>query len=555
MDFLDRFLPFSLRQNPRSLRLARLIVGTCGILSCVLSLTLAARLVIGPLAPAALALALISIAGFTAVPFLLHRSASLWIAGWLTTCIFLVLCVTQMVLAGGPNAPVAVLLPLIPLLATHLVGPGTGRWTAGILVAAVAAVVVLQRLGFQLPRRNLNAEEDLLAHGLLLIVATLLVTLLTVSFEHQRKLLEGELRQTDALYRRLFDQTKDMVALTKPSGRLIDVNQAGVDLDGFPSREAFLKADLRSLYIHPEQREELVRQLEEHGFVRNYESHQIGPDGKARIVQGTTTAVRDGRGRISHYLAILRDVTEERRAAQERERIVRELERKNRDLESFSYAVSHDLKSPLFTIRGFLELLRDDAQSGDFEQVLEDLDHILRTTEQMQVMVDGLLLLAQVGTRRESWTSQPLTEIAREVVELLAGRLRQNEIEIRIDPDLPFAYGDRILLTRLLQNLIDNAAKFLEGREAPWIEVGCRLDGEKQVIFVRDNGPGIALPDQEKIFGLFSKLNKEAEGTGVGLALVKKVVEIHGGEVWVESDGPGQGATFYFTLPAKASPV
>ena len=184
-------------------------------------------------------------------------------------------------------------------------------------------------------------------------------------------------------------------------------------------------------------------------------------------------------------------------------------------------------------------------------QVLDDLDHILRTTERMQGMVDGLLTLAQVGARKESWTSQSLTDIAEEVAELLAGRLRQNRVDIRIDPNLPSVYGDRIMLSRLLQNPIDNAAKFLQGRESPWIEVGCRSEGGREVIFVRDNGPGIDAVHQEQIFGLFSKLNKEDEGTGIGLALVKKVVDIHGGEVWVESDGPGHGASFCFTLPVR----
>ena len=551
MELFDRFLPQSLRQNPRSLRRGRLVVGTCCTLFVVLSLSLFARLAIGPLAPAPLALALISIFGLALIPFLLLWNGSLLLAGWLTTCIFLVLCVAQMIWAGGPSAPVAVLLPLIPLLATHLVGPSTGRWTTGVLLAVVVAVLLLQRFGFDLPRRKLSSDEDALAHGLLLIVAILLITMLTVGYELQRKVLERELRQSDALYRRLFDQSKDMVALAKPSGRLVDVNQAGVDLYGFSSREAFLREDARNLYIHPEERRELVRRLEEQGFVRNYETLQKGPDGITRIVQGTTTAVRDDEGRISHYLAILRDVTAERRDAEERERIMRELERKNRELEGFSYAVSHDLKSPLFTIRGFLELLRDDAESGDLRQVLDDLEHILRTTERMQGMVDGLLTLAQVGARRESWTSQSLASIAEEVVELLAGRLLQNQVEVRIDPELPSVYGDRIMLSRLLQNLIDNAAKFLEGRASPWIEVGRRSDDGREVIFVRDNGPGIDTDHQEQIFGLFSKLNKEDEGTGIGLALVKKVIDIHGGEVWVESDGPGHGATFCFTLPLK----
>ena len=553
MDFLDRFLPPSLLQNPRTRRRGRLIVGTCAALFVVLGIGLVIRLAIRPLRPSALALAIISLAALIVLPWLLRRTGSLVLTGWLTTCIFSVLIVVEMIWAGGPDAPVAILVPLIPLLATHLVGPQTGRWTAGLLLLVIVVWTGLRVAGYELPTRDLTQGEDTMAHGLMVCLSIVLMTLLAAGYELQRKILEIELRQTDALYRRLFDQSKDMVALAKPSGRLLDVNQAGVELYGYRSRDAFLSTDVRELYANPKEREELLRRLERDGFVRNFETLQRRADGEVRVVQGTTTAVRDEKGRISHFLAIMRDVTEERNAAAERERMVRELERKNRDLESFTYAVSHDLKSPLFTIRGFLELLAGDARSGDISAVLDDIDHMLGTTEKMQALVDGLLQLAQVGATQDSLAPQSLAEICHEVMELLQGRLHQNGVQVKIQPDLPSVYGDRVLLSRLMQNLMDNAAKFLAGHEDPVIEIGRRLDGDKVVFFVRDNGPGIKEADKEKIFGLFSKLDREGVGTGVGLAIVKKVIDLHGGELWVESDGPGQGATFCFTVPTSPS--
>jgi signal transduction histidine kinase len=149
----------------------------------------------------------------------------------------------------------------------------------------------------------------------------------------------------------------------------------------------------------------------------------------------------------------------------------------------------------------------------------------------------------------------PFDEIAREAVELVRGRITERSIAIEIAPGLPVVYGDRTRLVQVMQNLIDNSTKFMGDQMKPRIEIGLAKYAEdgKPILFVRDNGIGISAQNQGKIFGLFNQISPGTEGTGVGLALVKRIIEVHGGEIWVESQGSGQGTTFSFSLPLAQS--
>ena len=142
-----------------------------------------------------------------------------------------------------------------------------------------------------------------------------------------------------------------------------------------------------------------------------------------------------------------------------------------------------------------------------------------------------------------------LDDLAREAIALLHGRLRAAHVRVEVRPGLPFVLGDRIRLLEVFQNLIENAVKFRSGQGDPLVEVGCRPGSDGPVVTVRDNGVGIDPRYHDRVFALFERLDPRVEGTGVGLALVKRIVEVHGGRVWVESEGAGQGSTFCFSLP------
>jgi len=234
-----------------------------------------------------------------------------------------------------------------------------------------------------------------------------------------------------------------------------------------------------------------------------------------------------------------------------RKQLILELENKNAELERFTYTVSHDLKSPLFTIRGFLGYLEQDALSGNLERLRGDILRITDATEKMQRLLNELLELSRVGRLKNESTQFPFEELVREATELVQGRIMERGIAIHIDPHLPAVYGDRPRLIEVLQNLLDNSAKFMGNQKEPRIEIGQQgEDAERDtpIFFVRDNGMGIAPEHFERVFGLFNKLDPKTDGTGIGLALVKRIIEVHGGRIWVRSE-MGKGASFYFTLP------
>ncbi len=233
----------------------------------------------------------------------------------------------------------------------------------------------------------------------------------------------------------------------------------------------------------------------------------------------------------------------------ERERLIEELERRNAELERFTYTVSHDLRSPLVTVRGFVDLLEKDLAAGATERVAQDLLRIRGATSTMEALLRELLELSRVGRVMNPPEDVSLDELAQQAKALLHERLRAANVRVVIEPGLPVVRGDRTRLLEVIQNLIENAVKFRSGQGDPVVEVGSRSGPEGRVITVRDNGVGIDPRYHDRVFALFERLDPRVEGTGVGLALVKRIVEVHGGRVWVESEGAGQGSTFCFTLP------
>jgi PAS domain S-box-containing protein len=253
-------------------------------------------------------------------------------------------------------------------------------------------------------------------------------------------------------------------------------------------------------------------------------------------------------------IMMVRDISQRKWIEAEREELINELERKNSELERFTYTVSHDLKSPLITIKGFLGFLEHDATSGNVARLKSDVQRISSATDKMQMLLNELLELTRIGRLVNPPQSVDFGELVREAVELVHGRIQNGGIQVSIQEDLPTVYGDRPRLLEVLQNLIDNAAKFIGDQENPRIEIGLRgHENGLPVFYVRDNGMGIEPAHHDRIFGLFNKLDTASEGTGIGLSLVKRIIEVHGGRIWVESE-PQKGATFLFTLQAQPAP-
>ena len=225
-----------------------------------------------------------------------------------------------------------------------------------------------------------------------------------------------------------------------------------------------------------------------------------------------------------------------------------ELHQKNEELARFTYTASHDLKSPLVTIKTFLGYLELDARNQDAARMDKDLGYIRGAADKMSRLLDELLELSRVGRKMNPFVDAPLETVVQEALDLVAGRIAARGVTVRLTGEPVLLHGDRQRLVEVFQNLVDNAVKFLGDQAAPVVEIGAEPAGGEMVINVRDNGMGIDPRHQHKLFGLFEKLDSGAEGTGMGLALARRIVEVHGGRIWAESAGSGQGATFRFTL-------
>lgn len=239
-----------------------------------------------------------------------------------------------------------------------------------------------------------------------------------------------------------------------------------------------------------------------------------------------------------------------RQAEIEREALIQQLKSKNQELDRFAIRVSHDLKTPLITVAGFLGYLEQDIRSGNHARAEKDLAQINEAARKMGTFVDELLDLSRVGRIINPPKNVRFEEIVQDALKASDGILQARQVQVETEADLPVVHVDRVRLVQVLQNLITNAVKFMGDQPNPIIKIGFEVVDGERIFLVRDNGIGIASEHHDRIFELFSKMNPDIEGTGIGLALVKRIVEVHGGKIWVESE-PGKGATFFFTLAKK----
>ena len=375
-----------------------------------------------------------------------------------------------------------------------------------------------------------------------------------------RKQAQSASQVIEERFRLLVEGVKDYgIFLLDPTGHVSTWNAGAQRIKGYLAEE-IIGRHFSCFYsqegIDAGKPEHELKTTAEHGRFED-EGWRIRKDGSRFWANVIVTALRDPDGRLLGFSKITRDLTERKMAEDRIARLNAEITERNegllaanRELESFSYSVSHDLRAPLRSINGFsAALLEDHADKLDAE-AQSYLQRIRAGATRMGHLIDDMITLARTARVEMSLENVDLSAIAQEVANQLHAMQPERKVEFRIQPAL-VVQGDRNLLRSVLENLLENAWKFTSKKPAALIDLGAERHSHDLVYFVRDNGAGFDMRYVDKLFGVFQRLHNEKDysGTGVGLATVQRIIQRHGGTIWAESR-PGQGATFYFELPA-----
>jgi PAS domain S-box-containing protein len=368
------------------------------------------------------------------------------------------------------------------------------------------------------------------------------------------------MRRAEERYRRIFLNAVEGIFQATIDGELTAVNPALARMLGYVRPEVMITVPgvARQLYADPGSHAEFVGLMQEHGSVSGFETQGRRKDGSALWVSINARALYDN-GEVVGYEGTVQDVTERNEAEKEVRRLNERLEQRvhqrtvqleeaNRELESLSYSVSHNLRAPLRHIDGFAHLLRDRLELSD-ETERHYLETIVQSARYGGELIDDLLSFLRMGRVELRHTVVDMNGLLLETLGDLKYEARERAIDWKLG-ELPAVSGDRLMLKHVWQNLLGNAVKYTRTRERAVIEVGVTEELGEAAFFVRDNGVGFDMQYADKLFGVFQRLHRpeEFEGTGMGLASVRRIVLRHGGRVWAEGR-TGEGATFYFSLP------
>lgn len=365
------------------------------------------------------------------------------------------------------------------------------------------------------------------------------------------------LRRAEELFRVFTEGIQDYaICVLDPDGRVLTWNSGAERIVGYSAAEIVGKPFST---VHPTESvaaEGPRRELEIAAASGRYEDNgwRVRKDGGRFWANVVIVPVRDAAGALIGFAKVTQDLTERRASQEAAERRSAELEAANNELETFSYSVAHELRTPARTANNFAQMLEESAGARLDEGERKLLRAIRSSTRRVGDLIEGLLALAQVTKAPVSRAPVDLAEIARDVVSAVEAAEPGRVVEWAIPDTLP-AEGDPQLLLTVMENLVANAWKFTRQTPDARIEVGGTLDGGRRVWFVRDNGVGFDMAHAANLFQPFERLHgaAEFEGTGVGLASVQRIARRHGGDVWAESS-PGKGATFWFTLESPQRP-
>ena len=432
------------------------------------------------------------------------------------------------------------------------------RITEPILALAGTARAISERKDYSVRARKVGEDE---------------LGLLTDAFNQMLVQIEEQnsaLRESEARKGAMLDSALDAIISIDAKGNVIEFNPGAEKIFGYTRGQALGK-EMAELMIPPALRESHRRGLAHYlatgeGPVLGHRIELVALRANGTEFPVELSITRIGSEAPPTFTGFLRDITERKRAEVEIQQLNRDLENRvikrtaeleaaNKELEGFSYSVSHDLRAPLRGIAGFAQLLVSSTKDKIEQDGQRWLGIIQSETQRMGRLIDELLNFSRLGRQQISMTALDMTALAKAVFEELTTHQTERKPRLELKPLLP-AKGDPTLMRQVLVNLLSNAIKFSRNREAPAIEIGSESEAEENRYYVKDNGAGFDPRYAHKLFGVFQRLHHEDEfeGTGVGLALVQRILHRHGGRIWAEAK-LNEGATFYFTLPKLKTTV
>ncbi|HEX3014291.1 MAG TPA: PAS domain S-box protein [Methanobacterium sp.] len=364
----------------------------------------------------------------------------------------------------------------------------------------------------------------------------------------ERKEMEKELEFAGKYNRSLIEASLDPLVTIGPDGKITDVNKATELVTGY-SRNELIGTDFSDYFTEPEKARNSYQEVFRKGLVINYPLEIKHKKGHITPVLYNASVYRDESGDVIGVFAAARDITERKKAEKLLKLKLEELARSNSELEQFAYVSSHDLQEPLRMIGSYLQLLQRRYNGKLDDKADKYIDFAVDGASRMQNLINDLLEFSRVTTRAKEFKFTDCEFVLKQVLSNLEVSIKENGAVISHD-HLPTVMADSTQLSQVFQNLISNAIKF-RSEKTPEINISAREEEGSWIFSVADNGIGIDPKHCERIFEVFKRLNKRRDypGTGIGLSICKKIVERHGGHIWVESE-LGKGSIFYFTLPA-----
>lgn len=366
----------------------------------------------------------------------------------------------------------------------------------------------------------------------------------------EHKIIRDKLIENEEHYRTIVEFSNDMIWILDTDGKFTFINKRSEKIGGYSLEE--LKGKSFCPLIVKEDTQRVIDTFHRvlNGQYQEYDVTFINKYNK-KVMLSVNTAPIYSKGKIVGTVSFGRDITQQKRIEQKAMKITEELIHSSNELEQFAYIASHDLQEPLRSISSFTELLAHRYKDRLDPEADEFINYIINGTKRMQQMINDLLTLSRINTKGKEFVSTNIKDVINKVLENLHSLIDRNQAVITID-NMPIASVDEIQFIQLFQNLIDNAIKFRKKDTVPQIHISARKEENEWIFSVKDNGIGIDPNSFRKLFIIFQRLHSREEypGTGIGLAICKKIIGRHDGRIWIESR-PGEGSTFYFSIPIK----